>query len=268
MKKITKVSAILKRIMKSPGVIRELFDEEAYYKTHVLKSYDMRSGLPRISLLDLFPGFDETVTPYSFLDGTSLPSDLALLKSFAATYKECRYFEIGTWRGESVANVAPLTAHAITMNLPDSRMLAAGLPPAYVDLHRFFSAGVQHVEHIQHDSLTFDYSTIKNRQDLVFIDGDHHYDNVKSDTANVFRHLVTDQSTVIWHDYAFSPESVRWAVLAGILDGCPPEKRKFLYHVSNTMCAIFTTRPVKSSASEPFQKPDKYFTVRITGHKL
>jgi hypothetical protein len=267
MNKAAKAFEIIKRVLKSPGVIRELFDEEEYYRDRLKRNGIFDQGLPQVNLAGLFPGFDETVDPYSFLDGTSLPIDIALLKQCARSYMDCRYMEIGTWRGESVANVATVAGKAVTINLPDKKMLEAGLPQEYVSLHRYFSSHLKNVQHIQHDSLTFDFSALHKKQDLIFVDGDHHYESVKSDTENAFKCIAGDESTIVWHDYAFSPESIRWTVLAGILAGCPPEKRKFLYQVSNTMCAIFTTRPLKTVILKPFQQPDKYFSVRISMHK-
>ena len=267
MNKFTKAAAIIKRVLRSPGVIRQLFDEEEYYKKRVIENHKLTSGLPQVDILDLLPGFNETVEPYSFLDGTSLPIDMALLKGCARLYPHCRYFEIGTWRGESVANVASVATHAVTMNLPDETMVAMGLPKSYVDLHRFFSKERQNITHLQHNSQTFDFKSYHEKPDLIFVDGDHHYESVKSDTTHAFEILQTN-GIIIWHDYAFSPESIRWAVLAGMLDGCPAALRKNLYQVSNTMCAIYTNRPLKTSVLKPFQQPDKFFSVNITAHKL
>ena len=267
MTKLEKVAAIAKRLIRSPGVIRELFDEESYYRQKVQETYGLSDGLPQVSLQDLFPDFDVTVQPFSFLDGTSLPIDIALLKALASSYKDCRYFEIGTWRGESVANVAEVAAHCITLNLPDRTMREAGLPESYISLHRFFSQHLPRVQHLQHDSRTFDFTPYEGKQDLVFIDGDHHYESVKSDTANAFRLLAGDDAVIVWHDYAFSPESIRWTVLAGILDGCPSGRRPFLYQVSNTMCAICTTRQLTTRKLTPFEKPEHHFSIRIRTQK-
>ena len=36
--------------------------------------------------------------------------------------------------------------------------------------------------------------------DLVLVDGNHQYDNVKSDSENAFR-MLSDRGIIIWHDY-------------------------------------------------------------------
>ena len=68
-----------------------------------------------------------------------------------------------------------------------------------------------------------DFEALNKKFDLIFIDGDHHYEMVRNDTAKVFQSLFHSGSTVVWHDYAFNPEKIRFEVLAGILDGCPTE---------------------------------------------
>gem|GEM_PF-5204135 len=141
--------------------------------------------------------------------------------------------------------------------------LRGHLPAEYVSLHRHFSHSLENVKHIQHDSRTFAYESLGWKPDVIFIDGDHHYESVRADTENAFRCLA-EGGTIIWHDYAFSPETIRWTVLAGILDGCQAGQRERIYQVSNTMCAIYTKKEVITSVLNPFSTPDKYFSVQIS----
>jgi hypothetical protein len=55
--------------------------------------------------------------------------------------------------------------------------------------------------------------------------------------------------------------------LLALLEGCPPEKRKHLYCVSNTHCAIYFPENIKSQTVEAFAIPDKHFSVQITAKK-
>jgi hypothetical protein len=50
------------------------------------------------------------------------------------------------------------------------------------------------------DSATFDYAPYENSCSLVFVDGSHAYEYVKSDTAAAMR-MVRRGGVVIWHDY-------------------------------------------------------------------
>jgi hypothetical protein len=48
--------------------------------------------------------------------------DMVLLKGLAKRFPSGAYFEIGTWRGESVANIASAGIHCTTFNLSDEQM--------------------------------------------------------------------------------------------------------------------------------------------------
>ena len=69
------------RFLKNPARYLKLLgkDDEKVKKSYVSQKYGLQKGLPVIDLLDMFPNFSETVVPYSFLEGTSLPIDLAVL---------------------------------------------------------------------------------------------------------------------------------------------------------------------------------------------
>ncbi|MCH8331611.1 MAG: class I SAM-dependent methyltransferase, partial [Bacteroidetes bacterium] len=211
----------------------------------------------------LFPNFSETIECFAFLDGSSLPTDIALLKSLSKRFEHCKYFEIGTWRGESVINVAENSEVCYTLDLSRSEMLSRGLSEKYADLHGFFSKGKANIKHLTGSSLTFDFKGINKKFDLIFIDGSHHYDNLKSDTKNIFEHLVHEDSIIVWHDYSYTPEKLRPEVLSAILDGTPSEYRKHLYHVSNTMCAIFIRDEFPTSELRAPITPNKIFKIQI-----
>lgn len=77
------------------------------------------------------------------------------------------------------------------------------------------------------------------------------------------------QSIIVWHDYGFHTENTRYTTLKGILDGIPEEKHKNLYHVSNTMCAVYIENlelPTQFTKFPSF--PDKKFSIRIKGEKM
>lgn len=111
--------------------------------------------------------------------------------------------------------------------------------------------------------MTYDFKSLHKKFDLIFIDGDHRYEYVKNDTQKVFEHLMHEQTIVVWHDYAYNPEKFRPEVLAGILDGIPVEFRKNLYHVSNTMCAIFIKKQFPTSILQSPVTPNKTFSLKI-----
>ena len=268
MTKLGKLFKAIGLILKQPSLLNKVLDDADINKAEVIKKYQLPNGFATVDITELIPGFNETVEPFSYLDGGSTPIDLALLKGLAKKTDNCEYFEIGTWRGESVANIASVAKHCTTINLPDAEMLEMGLDKKYVELHRFFSKGIKNITHIQANSQTFNYESLNKKFDLIFIDGNHHYESVMNDTRNAFALLKDENSMIVWHDYGHNPNDVRWDVLRGILEGTPKGKIKKLYRVSNTLCAIYTNSNIKSYQQENFETPNKSFTIMLSSKKL
>jgi predicted O-methyltransferase YrrM len=160
-----------------------------------------------------------------------------------------------------VVNVAETANECYTLNLSKKEISELNLPPKFADVIGFYSNDKPNIIHLEGDSLTFDYKGLNKKFDLIFIDGNHTFEYVKEDTANVFKHLMHDNSIVVWHDYAYTPEKLRPEILAAIFEGTPKNKHKNLYHVSNTLCAIYTNKEYPKSKFEPIKAPDKTFVV-------
>jgi hypothetical protein len=265
MKRIFKAIQALAVIIKNPWLLNKILDEDNKWQKHVSKKYSgFKGGLPVVLPEALFGDFEETVFPYASLDGSSLPTDLVLLKKLARSFEHCSYFEVGTWRGESVANVAAVASECYTLNLSADQMRQKGLDEKYIQLHRHFSSSIGNVTHLEGDSREFDFHNLGRKFDLVFIDGDHHYELVKNDTKKIFEFLLHEKSIVVWHDYAYNPESIRYEVLAGILDGSPQDYHSSIYHIANTMCAVFFNRDLDSRPFESPQIPAGAFEIKVT----
>ncbi|MDD5529613.1 MAG: class I SAM-dependent methyltransferase [bacterium] len=271
MNKIKILLKILITVIRNPKCLYTIIssDEEKDKRNYVIKKYSYKYGLPCIDLLDLFPEFEETIAPYSFLEGTSIVTDLGLLKALAKRYLRCRYLEIGTWRGESIVNIANIAEKCISIDLSKDEMKEKGYSTTFINLCDFFSKSLPNISYIKKDSQKLDFSVFKEKFDLIFIDGDHSYESIKKDTQNAFKVLKNSDSIIVWHDYFINAvEKIKWSVLAGILDGCPKEKRGNLYYVSNTLCAIYIQGDFKAKFITSLQTPNKTFTVKLSAKKL
>lgn len=264
MSKLKKIVKALQMLLKKPSLINLITNSEFSWEEYIRKNHFNKQQLSAIQFTDIIPNFNETLHTWSFLGGGSMPTDIMLLKSLANNIKNCSYFEIGTWRGESVVNVAETAKECYTLNLSKKEITDLGLSEKYADLHGFFSKKTENIMHLFGNSISFDFEQLQKKFDLIFIDGNHTYEFVKKDTESVFKHLVHENSIVVWHDYAFHPEKVRYEVLAGILDGIPPTKKENLYHVSNTMCAIYYPKKTKHFLEEYPIKPNKKFKITAT----
>jgi len=267
MKKLARAFKAFYLIFKRPWLLNKILDDDGTWFDYLQKNHQLKS-FPVIKIDTLFPDFQTTLNTFAFLDGGSLPTDIALLKLLAAEFKDCSYFEIGTWRGESVVNVAENATECYTLNLSKQELLTLGLNEKYADLHAFFSKNVSKIIHLEGNSMNYDFASLNKKFDLIFIDGHHHYEYVKNDTSKVFEHLVHEHTVIVWHDYAYAPEKLRPEVIAAILDGTPKAFRKNLFQVSNSMCAIFSRKNYKTHDFSPLSSPAIKFEVKLKVEKI
>lgn len=268
MKKIKKTIKAIMEIVRNPWLLNNVLADDSVWNRYVANKHNIKNGLPVIDINTIDSNFSETLNCFAFLDGGSLPTDIALLKMLSKQFENCKYFEIGTWRGESVINVAENAKECYTLNLSKEEIIAEGFGEKYADLHGFFSKRNPKIKHLTGNSTTFDFKGLNKKFDLIFIDGNHHYEYVKNDTEKVFQHLVHENSIVVWHDYAYTPEKLRPEVFAAILDGIPSEYKQNLYHVSNTMCAVFMRKELKTTTFETPVNPNKTFKIKIESKSL
>jgi hypothetical protein len=165
--------------------------------------------------------------------------DLALLRGLASLFEECNYFEISRRRCESLGNMAKVARECYSLSRPADELRKKGVRNKYMYMMGHYAKALQNVVMLYGDSNTFDFISLDKKFDIIFINSGHDYDRVLMDTRKTFEYLVHDKSIVVWHDYSFFPEQIRYEVLAGILDGTDPVHREQLFFVSKTKCAIF-----------------------------
>jgi len=239
------------------------FEEDEHQKICLTKHG--KKQLPTIDLLSIASEREVLIEPFSFLDGTSLITDIFLLKTLARKVENCNYLEIGSWRGESIANVAKVAKQCTSITLSDDEMRAMNFGEKFIENHGIFSKGVSNIKTHKANSHNFNFDSLGEKYDLIFVDGDHSYAGVLNDTRKVFNLRRDANSFIVWHDYGNTAESVRYSVLNAILDGIPNEKHKNLYHVSNTMCAIYSEVDLPENYMTEFPtKANKTFAVKVS----
>ncbi|MFN4882494.1 MAG: class I SAM-dependent methyltransferase [Bacteroidota bacterium] len=271
MSKASLIIPFIKLLISQPSVVlKSLFHTVNKYqaKQRVIKS-GWSKGLPQIDLLDFCPDLNETIEPATLLYGTSMPIDFVLLQALVKQYQgHCDFFEIGTWRGESMAVVSPNCSTVTSLSLGNKEMEALGWGGQFLNMQRMFSNKLNNAKHIEGNSRTFDFTTLNKKFDVIFVDGDHSYEGVKNDTEKVYPLLKDEHSVIIWHDYVSNYEHIDYEVFAGIIDGSTPEQRKHIYHISNTYCAIYTRKSYPFKTIEYPSVPDKKFRITISGERI
>ena len=213
MNKIKKAIKAIWWILRKPVLLNRVLTDEDSWRSYVDRKHQLAGGLPVVGMGQLMGSGPVSLGPMTYLDGGSLPTDLMLLAGLAGGIEECSYFEIGTWRGESVATVSSRAHSCHTLCLTNKEMRQMGMHPNTIESHGMFSKGLDNVTQLRGDSRSFDFGQLNRKFDLIFIDGDHHYDFILGDTKNIFRHLVHEKSIVVWHDYGFHPDQVRFEVI-------------------------------------------------------
>jgi hypothetical protein len=236
-KKVKKSFVSIRDVVQNPWLLNLVYDREESWRKRFKKSYPGRDSLPIYKLSNI-TGSEFELAPWTFSGGGSMPTDIALLSALTRRFDSCKYFEIGTWMGESVANVAQHASLCVSLDLPEDELLKLGAKEDYISKQGALAKNLENITMIKGNSSSFNFATLENKFDLIFIDGDHHYDAVKSDTRNVMKHLSHEKSIVVWHDYAYSPGETRWEVYKGILDGLDPKLHSRLVSFNNCLCAV------------------------------
>lgn len=218
--------------------------------------------------IDEIVTLNETIERYSFLNGTSRPTDIAFLMALCRKYKDCNYLEIGSWRGESLFNIAKVAKKCTSISLSEKEMIQMGMSERAAGMQRLFTRDVENVTHIEANSMTFDFAKLDEKFDVIFIDGDHTYEGVKSDTQNAFKLLRDENSVIVWHDCGRDYEGIRYEVVNAIFDGAPADKRNNIFRVSNTICGIYLNGKFGAYDSLEPQVPNKVFSMHIESKPL
>ncbi|MBC8229434.1 class I SAM-dependent methyltransferase [bacterium] len=177
-------------------------------------------------------------------DGNIRISELGILSQFAQNCEPGTYiFEIGTFDGRTTINLAlnaPKSCVVSTLDLPPNKETKYSLEPGeqhfvnepesalryrkYKDIYR---EEISRIHQLLGDSATFDYSEYKNSCSLVFVDGSHSYEYVKSDTK-VAMELAKKGGVIIWHDYGI------WKGVTRALEEIDEENQFGLKNISAT----------------------------------
>ena len=168
-----------------------------------VEATEVEFALPSRKLNDLLPGIDSvqvTAPATEIFRPRDMVVPLTELMTLAAI---CRYrqprevFEFGTHTGSSTLVMA--------INVPDQ----TGITTLDFEQSEMIGSAFRNTEYssrihqIYGDSRTFDYTPFLGKVDFVYIDADHTYDGVKSDTEKAFK-LLRPGGVIVWDDY-------RWA---------------------------------------------------------
>jgi predicted O-methyltransferase YrrM len=203
----------LKLFLKKP-------DRVQTYPGRIFREYMSLVGTDRWNSKDIFEIFplDEGVRiTIEHLPGKGVGTpidELAYLAFITKTIQPQKVFEIGTFRGRTALNFAlnsPDECVVFTLDLPpkSKELQQADVYPTDSEIIQLAAPGedfkgkdVSHkIIQFYGNSVTFDFSPYYGEIDLVFVDGAHHYQAVKSDTENALK-MLKPNGYIVWHDFA------------------------------------------------------------------
>jgi len=159
-----------------------------------------------------------------------------------------RIFEIGTFMGKTTYHLAANSgddARIFTLDLPETEFSQALAEIPYdqellregnrqeVGYYYKKSPFRDKVTQLFADSATFDENPYADSMDMVFVDADHSYASVLSDTKKAFRMIAKGASgnVILWHD--LRPHS---AVERAMVELCDRSKT---FHIKDTALGIY-----------------------------
>lgn len=147
-------------------------------------------------------------------DGNISLLELVVIVSLVRRLRPQLSFEIGTFDGRTTLNIAlnqEPGSQVMTLDLPRDGLSRVQLPLANAD-RKFIdkpASGMRfagkptpaQITQLYGDSSTYDFAPYHGMVDLMFVDGSHSYDYVKSDTEAALRMVHERGGVIIWHDY-------------------------------------------------------------------
>ena len=166
---------------------------------------------------ELLPGIEDVpvTIPCSqaFRSAGALPlTELVVLSAICRHVKPETVFEIGTFTGSSTLTMAKHTPDETRIFTLDLDPADRGRTEMELDIGDIqgqdYTVGVmfrgtaqeQRITQLYGDSVIFDFGPYDDLIDLVFVDGNHSYENVGRDSESALR-MLRPGGVVIWDDY-------------------------------------------------------------------
>jgi predicted O-methyltransferase YrrM len=205
-----------------PSTIQIGWRDHLFHLRMAASSVRFVPRLPSAVLQELFPGIDELTISmrHEVRERALMYAEAYVLSLITAFTRPRRIFEIGTATGQSTLLMARQAPDAVIETLDlGSALPALGVQadePPWADVDAIGAAfrGTEHDARItQHlgDSATFDYEPFAGAIDLVFVDGAHTYDYVRSDSQNAL-HVLAPGGVIIWDDCNYQNPGVSKAL--------------------------------------------------------
>ena len=161
------------------------------------------SQIRELFAAELFEGIGDVSLPIGISNEASHHDnhmDMMFVVAIAKYRQAKRLFEFGTSTGRTTCGLASIgeDAEVFTLNLPPEADQRYG---PYIGKLIETCPYRHRIRQLFGDSRDFDTKPYTKSMDYVFVDADHSYEGVKSDTKKAFE-MLAPGGIVVWHDYA------------------------------------------------------------------
>lgn len=182
---------------------------------------------------------------------TTRSNEVQVLSALVCYFEPGAIFEIGTYNGFTSLHFAinsPDDCVVYTLDLPpdfntethdkqsrlsydDMLVMKLSIENANNRIYHKHPQGSK-IKELFGDSSRFDFSPYYGKMDMVFIDGNHSYEFVKSDTEQAMK-MLSERGVIVWHDFDYIIHQEVFKYLNGLSDTYK------IYSIPHTRFAIY-----------------------------
>ncbi len=236
----------IENVRKVPFWLRSSKDVRFYLNRALWESGFPWTKLMPEELNGIFPDIDlveekiPVMFPFARSRGTSIELDELFVVLLICRFIAARnILEIGTFDGNTAINLAVNIGDdgkVISVDLPSEETIDAPnnslgkTTSSIVDRKYLKLSEWSKIEQVFGDSAEIDWSSLGGKFDLIFIDGDHSSEYVRSDTQNALR-VLKHGGVILWHDYECTS-------VASVIDAAVRRNENDIHWVKGTRLAV------------------------------
>jgi predicted O-methyltransferase YrrM len=202
------------------ATVRQVAASERWHRLDALAKYWVYLGedsLPTRHLAELWPGIAgiSATATIGTAHGWELPyAERAILVALVRYLQPKRIFEFGTFTGSTsclLADASDENAVVHTIDLPEDQIPYARVRNIIGTNFIGNDTYKNRIKLHRADSKKFNYCSLKEKFDFIFIDASHEYEDVIMDNKNALN-ILAPEGLIVWDDYQSSQSGVVYAL--------------------------------------------------------